>query len=102
MKKIMVIGALGQIGSELTVLLRQKYGVENVIATDWKTKTDNKVLAEGPLEYTDVMDKPSLRIVIEKHQIDAIIHMAAILSATGEEHPNLAWNVNMGGLYNVL
>jgi nucleoside-diphosphate-sugar epimerase len=102
MKKLMVIGALGQIGSELTVLLRQRYGVENVIATDWKTKTDNKLLAEGPLEYADVMDKPSLRIVIEKHQIDAIIHMAAILSATGEEHPNLAWNVNMGGLYNVL
>lgn len=102
MKKIMVIGALGQIGSELTQLLRERYGNENVIATDWKTKPCNKTLSAGPFEYVDVMDKPSMRAVIEKHQVDAIINMAAILSATGEEHPNLAWNVNMGGLYNVL
>lgn len=102
MKKIMVIGALGQIGSELTALLRKKYGSKNVIATDWKTKPDDKTLACGPFEYSDVMDKQSLRVVIEKHGIDTIVNMAAILSATGEEHPNLAWNVNMGGLYNVL
>jgi nucleoside-diphosphate-sugar epimerase len=81
MNRILVTGAVGQIGSELTVELRQRYGAENVVATGHRTK-------------------PSA--FVEKYDIDTIYHMAAVLSAVGEEKPHVAWNVNINGLYNVL
>jgi nucleoside-diphosphate-sugar epimerase len=102
MKKILVIGAVGQIGSELTLELRRIYGNDHVIAGGRKTKPSEKLLNSGPFEFLEVTDIDSIRTVVEKHNIDAIINMAAILSATGEDNPALAWDVNMNGLYNCL
>ena len=102
MKKILVIGAVGQIGSELTLELRKIYGGDNVIAAGRKTQPSEKLLNSGPFETVQITDIESIRSVVEKHKIDTIINMAAILSATGEDNPNLAWDVNMNGLYNVL
>ncbi len=101
MKKILVTGALGQIGTELTVALRNKYGTENVIASDIR-HTPNKIVEDGPFYTIDVTKPESIRPVIIKHDIDTIFHMAAILSATGEKDPHLCWNVNMNGSINIL
>ncbi len=98
MKKILVTGAKGQIGSELVPLLRKKYGHENVIATDIKDEEEG----DAPYEILDVRDGKKLAGVVDRYGIDTIFHMAAILSATGEKNPQLAWDVNVGGLYNVL
>lgn len=100
-KKILVTGSTGQIGSELSIVLRKKYGSENVITAGHKRKLDKK-LKSGPFEYIDVTDKGSLEKVIKKYDIDTIYHLAAVLSSTGEKDPKLAWDVNMQGLYNVL
>ncbi|NLJ78323.1 MAG: L-threonine 3-dehydrogenase [Tissierellia bacterium] len=103
MKKILVTGALGQIGSELTMGLREQYGNANVIASSRRTKEGHEELMEsGIFEIVDVADGEKLSEVVKKHRIDTIVHLAAILSAVGEERPNQAWNVNMNGLYNVL
>ncbi|RJP63467.1 MAG: L-threonine 3-dehydrogenase [Ignavibacteriales bacterium] len=101
MKKILVVGALGQIGSELLIALREKYGADNVIATDirFRNKEDE---GDGPFEIVDCTDIRSLSEVVKKYQIDTIFHLAAILSAAAEEKPQFAWNLNMNGLYNVL
>jgi len=97
-KKIMVTGAAGQIGSELTPILRERYGDNNVLATDIVVKKDNM----GLFESVDVTEKGSIEEAIKKHKIDTIYHLAAILSAKGEENPALAWNVNINGVYNIL
>ncbi|KRQ87191.1 putative epimerase/dehydratase [Caloramator mitchellensis] len=102
MKKILITGALGQIGSELTMYLRRLYGDANVIATDKNPNGPEKVLKSGPFEAVDVTDANKLAEVIKKYSPDTVIHLAAILSAVGEAKPELAWNVNMNGLYNVL
>ena len=103
LKKILVTGALGQIGSELTMGLREQYGNANVIASSRRTKEGHEELMEsGVFEIVDVADGEKLSEVVKKHRIDTIVHLAAILSAVGEERPNQAWNVNMNGLYNVL
>lgn len=102
MKRILIVGAVGQIGSELTMELRNHFGSENVVAGGRKTAPSVDLLNSGPFAFMDVADRNSLREVAEKYEIDTIINMAAILSATGEENPHLAWNVNMNGLYNVL
>jgi len=102
MKKILVTGALGQIGSELTMYLRKLYGDSNVVATDKNPNGPEKVLQSGPFEVVDVTDATKLAEVVKKYSPDTIIHLAAILSAVGEAKPDLAWNVNMNGLYNVL
>lgn len=96
-KKIMVTGALGQIGSELIPALREKYGAENVLATDIIKKEN-----AGLFEIVDVTKKESIESTIKKHNIDTIYHLAAILSAKGEENPALAWNVNVHGTYHIL
>ena len=102
MKKILVTGSVGQIGSELVPALRAKYGNENVIATGYKTMPGESFRNAGPFEIVDVMDKDSLRVIIEKYDIDTIYHLVSVLSAMGEKNPNLAWDVNMITLKNVL
>ena len=101
LKSILVTGAAGQIGSELTPKLRERYGRNNVVASDIKKPTE-KMLGSGPFVLLDVTDREGLKGVVEQYDVDSIFHLAAILSATGEQKPNLAWHVNMDGLYNVL
>lgn len=102
MRKILVTGAVGQIGSELTVALRERYGNENVVAAGHRTPPGPELRDAGPFEFLDVTQKSQLEAVVERYQIDTIYHMAAILSAVGEANPHLCWNVNINGLYNVL
>jgi nucleoside-diphosphate-sugar epimerase len=102
MTKILVIGSAGQIGSELTLKLRGLYGNNNVIAGVLESKPCEKLDGGGPRETVDVLDRQGLVSVVRKHGVDTIINMAAILSATGENNPMLAWDVNMNGLINVL
>ncbi|MDQ6598300.1 L-threonine 3-dehydrogenase [Bacillus salipaludis] len=101
MKKILITGALGQIGSELTTRLREIYGVDNVIATDIK-KSDNVNFESGPFEILDVTDGKRMVEIAKKYNVDTIMHLAALLSATAEAKPLFAWNLNMGGLMNAL
>jgi nucleoside-diphosphate-sugar epimerase len=101
LKKILVTGALGQIGSELVIKLREIYGSDHVIATDIR-KTDNPVVSSGPFEILDVMDAENMLAIAKRFQVDTVIHLAALLSATAEAKPLLAWNLNMGGLVNAL
>lgn len=98
---ILITGCAGQIGTELTMALRNIYGNDNVIASDVKVAAD-EVMKSGPFEFLDVLDKEAMRAVIKKYKITGIFHMAAILSAVGEQNPMLAWNINMNGLINVL
>ncbi len=101
-EKILVTGATGQIGSELTLKLRKKYGNDNVVAAGHKRKPSEKLLESGPFVYLDVTDKEAIEKVVKEYEIDTIYHLAAVLSAIGEEKPQLAWHVNINGLYNVL
>lgn len=103
MRKILVTGALGQIGSELTMELRKIYGNDNVIASSRRIKEGHEdVLESGTFEIVEVTNAQQIADVVKKHKVDTIIHLAAILSAVGEQKPAHAWNVNMNGLYNVL
>lgn len=102
MKKILVTGSVGQIGSELTMELRKRYGNDNVVAGGRKTKPSEKLLNSGPFEVVDCTDMDTLRSVVKKYDVDTIYHLAAILSAVAEAKPQLAWDVNINGLYNVL
>lgn len=102
MKKILIVGAVGQIGSELTMELRRIYGNDNVIASTRKTPPSDKVKNSGPFEFFDIVDKKGMYDVCKKHNVDCIINMAAILSAVGEQNPLMAWDINMNGLFNVL
>ena len=101
MKKILVTGAVGQIGSELTLALREKFGGDNVLATGRKTKPSEDLLNSGPFEYIDITRRETVEKVIVDYEIDTIYNMAAILSAAGEKNPQLCWNVNINGLYNI-
>ncbi|MBD3278597.1 MAG: NAD-dependent epimerase/dehydratase family protein [Candidatus Aegiribacteria sp.] len=100
--RILVTGALGQIGSELTAELRKRFGAENVVASDIKDVQDNGVVQGGPWTLLDVTDPEAVESVIKGNSIDTVFHMAAILSATGENNPQLCWDVNMNGTLNVL
>lgn len=99
--KILVIGACGQIGMELTVALRNRYGNLSVIAADRMENKDFKII-EKPYARLDVMDKAALQELVVAKKVTQIYLLAAILSANGEQAPQLAWNVNMQGLFNVL
>src|ERR1700761_4176125 len=103
MKKdsILVIGACGQIGSELVPELRRAHGAFRVVAAD-RLPPDNGPLKAGPYERLDVLDKNALGALIDRYDIQQVYHLAATLSATGERNPQQAWDLNMRGLLNVL
>ncbi len=102
MRKILVTGATGQIGSELVPELRRINGDENVIVGVHRRPPSDELKDTGPCEKVDVTDKESIEKVVDEYEIDTLYHMAAILSAGGEKNPWLAWDVNMNGTYNVL
>lgn len=101
MKRILFTGCGGQIGSELTLKFREEYGADNVIASDLSNKISDELRESGPFIHLDVLDRSAIAEVIDKYEIDGIVHLAAILSAVGEKNPQLAWNVNMNGTVNV-
>ncbi|QIZ05448.1 L-threonine 3-dehydrogenase [Priestia megaterium] len=102
MKKILITGCLGQIGSELTHRLRVMYGTENVVATDIRHIEGNPVIEGGTFEILDVMDYEAMLGLCKKYEVDTLMHLAALLSAVGEAKPKFAWDLNMGGLMNAL
>jgi len=103
MEKILVIGCAGQIGSELVPALRNIYGETNVIATDIKTTPVTEELSKGgPFEILDILDKQKLNDIVVKNHVTQIYHLVAVLSATCEQMPVKAWNINMESLFNVL
>jgi len=102
MRKILVTGAVGQIGSELTMTLRKRYGNDNVVAAGHRTKPSENLFGSGPFEYINCCDIKAIENIVKKYDINSIFHLAAILSAVAEAKPQLAWDVNINGLYNVL
>lgn len=102
MTKILVTGATGQIGSELTLALREKYGRENVIAAGHKTTPSDELKTSGPFIILDAIDKIALEKAVTKYKITQIYHLVSLLSAVGEKNPDAAWFVNMTSLKNVL
>lgn len=100
-EKILIIGATGQIGTELTEALRGIYGVSHVVPSDIR-HSDLDVFKEGPFEVLDVTDKEGLFAVVKKYEITQVYLLAAMLSATAERHMEAAWRLNMNGLSNVL
>lgn len=99
--KILIIGACGQIGTELTAKLRNTYGVENVIASDIR-KLENDVVNNGIFEVINALDYNQIEHLLEKYQITDVYLMAALLSATAEKNPAFAWDLNMNSLFHVL
>lgn len=99
MERILVIGANGQIGSELVTALAQTFGADNVIASDIAATAQTLGVH---YEQLDVLDRQRLATLVERHHITQIYHLAALLSATGEQRPMQAWTLNMNGLLNVL
>lgn len=99
MKKILVTGAFGLVGTELVLALQDKYGKENIIAAAHSKTPEN---FDGILETADVTNKEELTALVKKHDVDTIYHLAGILSVGSEKNPNLAWEVNLNGLKNVL
>lgn len=99
--KILIIGACGQIGTELTANLRKIYGVENVIASDVR-KLNNSVVNDGIFEVVNALDFNQIQELVEKYKITDVYLMAALLSATAEKNPAFAWDLNMNSLFHVL
>ncbi|HSV41977.1 MAG TPA: NAD-dependent epimerase/dehydratase family protein [Methanomassiliicoccales archaeon] len=100
--RILVTGAFGQIGSELVPILRSTNGKGNVVAMGHGRRPSDEVLGDGPVEYGDVGEMTQLEAIIKKYDISQVYHLAALLSAVGEKNPQLAWDLNMRGLLNVL
>ncbi len=100
MKNILIIGAGGQIGSELTTYLRSIYGASRVVATD--VRECRNLGEDGPFEVVNALDATSIASVVARHSVDTIFNLVALLSAVGERNPQMAWNVNMGALMNSL
>lgn len=101
MKKILITGSLGQIGSELTLKLRKEYGEDNVISTDIR-EVNNEITKDGIFETLDVLDGDKIFEISKKYNVDTIIHLAALLSANGEKNPKNTWDINMGSVLNCL
>lgn len=99
--RILIIGACGQIGTELTAALRERFGAERVIACDIREGND-ELMNAGPFEIADAMDYSAIEDVIYRHKVDTVYLMAAMLSAVAERFPEKAWNLNMNSLFNVL
>jgi nucleoside-diphosphate-sugar epimerase len=102
MRRILVTGSTGQIGSELTLELRGKYGGNNIIAVGHKRQPSEALLKSGPFEIVDLSVEENIENIVKSHDIDTVYHLAAVLSATGEENPQAAWAINMGSLLNIL
>ncbi|MBM4398847.1 MAG: L-threonine 3-dehydrogenase [Candidatus Cloacimonetes bacterium] len=102
MKNILIVGAAGQIGSELVPYLRNIYGSSNVVASDLHNDVCPEVKETGPYEIFDALDVSRFEEIIKQHKIDTIFNLVALLSAKGEANPVLAWKVNMGALFNSL
>ncbi len=101
MKRILVTGALGQIGSELVPDLRSRYGADRVVASDIRLPPGDPD-AEGPFEVLDATNARQVSDLVRRYDVGTIYHLAALLSATSEEKPHVAWELNMGGLYKIL
>lgn len=99
--KILVIGAGGQIGVELVQNLRDRYGKQNVVASDIRA-IDESALSDGPFELLNILNDEQLREIVERHSISEVYHLAAMLSARAESNPGSAWDLNMNSLFNVL
>ncbi|MEG1021146.1 MAG: L-threonine 3-dehydrogenase [Myroides sp.] len=99
--KILIIGACGQIGSELTLKLRELYGTDNVIASDIR-KGEQDVFKTGSFEIVDAMNYDQVEALVDKYKVDEVYLMAALLSATAEKNPAFAWDLNMNSLFHVL
>ena len=102
MRNILVTGAVGQIGSELTMALRARYGAANVVAAGHQTAPSATLRDSGPFETLDVVEPAALAKVVDKYAINEIYHMAALLSVVGEKNPQRCWQINIDGLRNVL
>lgn len=102
MPRILVTGSTGQIGSELTLALRQRYGAENVVAVGHRRPPTDDLQRSGPYEQAEATDRERLKELLQKYNIDTIYHLVGILSAAGEKNPDYAWEVNTMGLKHVL
>ena len=102
MRKILIIGAGGQIGSELTPHLRSIYGDNNVVAADVNADKCRALADAGPFESFNALDGEAFAAIVKKYNIDTIFNLVALLSATGEKNPKLAWDINIGALTNSL
>jgi len=102
MKKALVTGATGQIGSELTLALRERYGGKNVIAAGHRRKPSKKLHDSGPFQVIDCTNINSIVNIVKNYRVNIIYHLASLLSSVAEDKPQLAWNVNINGLLNVL
>ena len=102
MERILVTGSVGQIGSELTLALRERYGNDNVVAGGRKTQPSEELRDSGPFEIVDCTEVEAVDHVVKKYEIDTVYHLAALLSAVAENDPQLAWKVNVNALMNVL
>ncbi len=102
MRKILVIGALGQIGAELVPALSARYGTRAVVASDLRMRPGAPDVEAGAFEHLDCTDISAIHNLVQRHDIGAIYHLASLLSAVAEEKPQTAWNLNIGGHYGVL
>jgi nucleoside-diphosphate-sugar epimerase len=101
-RRVLVTGALGQIGSELTLGLKDRYGADNVIATDIQPDTKKKLSGDVPFALLDVLKIENVEAVVQQYKVNTIYHLAALLSAVAERKPREGWDINMMGLLNVL
>jgi nucleoside-diphosphate-sugar epimerase len=102
MEKVLVTGSTGQIGSELTLELRRRYGGDNVVAVGHKRQPSKVLLDSGPFDCVDLSSGENIERAVNQYDVHTVYHLAAVLSATGEENPQAAWATNMGSLYNIL
>jgi nucleoside-diphosphate-sugar epimerase len=101
-RRILVTGALGQIGSELVPALRSRLGADDVVASDIRMPASGSPINDGPFHKVDCTSQRQIQEAVRRYDVDTVYHLASLLSAVAEERPQMAWDVNMGGLYRVL